>query len=398
MRIFKIIMTVFCWLPYFIALLIPKSNKLWLFGAWGGKGFSDNSKYLFFHVLKDVKDIKACWIVKDDVLFEELKKLNLPVYKEKSIKGLWYQARAGIVFYSHSVQWDFFAPIINLKVKRIQLWHGLPIKKIGYDSSVEQVQIRSFKRLIKFVLFPFLYDKHDLIISCSDYDKEIFSSAFDVKPDDVVITGYPRYDFLFEQASRDLRNSKLNSPCNILYMPTFRGDVGSDFKVFKESGMDFRYLSDFLTENDSYFLIKLHPVQKLSTDDFETIKKYPRIKILEPNVDVMESMIQCDIAIIDYSSVYFDLLFLNKPFVMAPFDLESYIDNDRELYADYSSFSPREISRSWASVYEQLSLFLNGEDFLNQVYLEKQKLFHRYIDNQSSKRVVDLVVKKFNIN
>src|SRR5690554_4212908 len=98
------IIIVLHWIPYFISLLIPKSNSLWIFGAWGGKGFSDNSKYLFLHVLKDLKDVKACWIVKDDALFEEMRVLELPVYKEKSIKGLWYQARAGIVFYSHSVQ------------------------------------------------------------------------------------------------------------------------------------------------------------------------------------------------------------------------------------------------------------------------------------------------------
>ncbi|KAB7664653.1 CDP-glycerol glycerophosphotransferase family protein [Plesiomonas shigelloides] len=397
MVILKKISIIFQWFPYLLSFLIPKNNKVWIFGAWGGKGFSDNSKFLFLHVLKNKNDIKAYWIVKDDALFKELINLNLPVLKATSLKGLWYQARAGVLFYSHSVQWDFFAPIINFRVKRIQLWHGLPIKKIGYDSSVEQAQRRSFKRLVTYLFFPFLYDRHDLVISCSDYHKDIFTSAFDVDANDVVVTGYPRYDFLFGQVNNSVKNKKIINSCNILYIPTFRGDVGSDFRVFKESGMDYSRMSDFLSENNAYFWIKLHPVQKLSSDDSEMLKKHPRIKLLEPTADVMESLIQCDIAVIDYSSIYFDLLFQEKPFIMAPFDLDSYMKNDRELYFDYASLSPRPIARSWSSVYEHLSLFMNGDNFINSTYLEKQKQFHKYIDNQSSKRVVDLVLSKFNI-
>ena len=397
MAILKKISIVFQWFPYLLSFLIPKDNKVWIFGAWGGKGFSDNSKFLFLHVLENKNDIKAYWIVKDDALFKELINLNLPVLKATSLKGLWYQARAGVLFYSHSVQWDFFAPIINFRVKRIQLWHGLPIKKIGYDSSAEQAQRRSLKRFVKYIFFPFLYDRHDLVISCSDYHKNIFISAFDVDADNVVVTGYPRYDFLFDQANNGFENKKTNGSYNILYLPTFRGEVGSDFRVFKDSGMDFIRMSDFLSENNAYFWIKLHPVQKLSYDDFEIIKKHPRIKVLSPTVDVMESLINCDIAVIDYSSVYFDLLFQEKPFIMAPFDFDDYMKNERELYSDYSSLSPRPIARTWSSVYEHLSLFMNGEDFINSTYLEKQKQFHEYIDNQSSKRVIDLVLSKFNI-
>ncbi len=45
--------------------LIPKSKKVWVFGAWFGKKFADNPKY-FFNYIKNLPEgtIKPIWICK----------------------------------------------------------------------------------------------------------------------------------------------------------------------------------------------------------------------------------------------------------------------------------------------------------------------------------------------
>jgi hypothetical protein len=35
---------------------------VWIFGAWYGRKFSDNSKYLFFYVSTCHPEIKAIWL------------------------------------------------------------------------------------------------------------------------------------------------------------------------------------------------------------------------------------------------------------------------------------------------------------------------------------------------
>ena len=40
---------------YAISCLIPKSKNLWIFGAWRGQLYADNSKYLFEYVAENKK-------------------------------------------------------------------------------------------------------------------------------------------------------------------------------------------------------------------------------------------------------------------------------------------------------------------------------------------------------
>ena len=50
---------------YFLTLIMPKDNSLWVFGCWKGRNYSDNSRSLFEYVNTYHKNIKAVWIAKN---------------------------------------------------------------------------------------------------------------------------------------------------------------------------------------------------------------------------------------------------------------------------------------------------------------------------------------------
>ena len=42
-----------------------RDENLWIFGAWGGDDYSDNSKYVFEYVSENLPNIRAVWITKN---------------------------------------------------------------------------------------------------------------------------------------------------------------------------------------------------------------------------------------------------------------------------------------------------------------------------------------------
>ena len=50
---------------YCLSLFVPRKNNIWIFGAWFGEKYSDNSKYLFEYVNQHHKNIQCIWLSRD---------------------------------------------------------------------------------------------------------------------------------------------------------------------------------------------------------------------------------------------------------------------------------------------------------------------------------------------
>lgn len=173
--------------------IVPKNKNIWIFGAWFGDKYADNSKYLFEYMRKNHPEIRIVWLTRNNEIINDLKSKNLEVYLIYSIKSiiLGLRARYSIVVQSNLV--DLIPFMNNSKTKIIQLWHGIPLKKIGYDDKFTE-KYRKNSRL-KQIIFPFLNEDYNLIIASSLEDKNNFVSSF--KNTKVSITGYPRNDIYY---------------------------------------------------------------------------------------------------------------------------------------------------------------------------------------------------------
>jgi len=372
---------------FFISFLIPKNKSIWIFSAWNGKKYSDNPRAIFTQIINDHTNIKVIWISKDKDLYKNLKSAQLPSAYAYSIKGFYYHLIAGAAIFTHSIDWDFLSFLIGPKTKKIQTWHGIPIKKICLDDQMFQNQF--FKKIIIKFLLPYKNDyKYDLVLAASRYDQLIYESAFAVDKKKIVITGYPRNDQLFNV--HKAKNKK-----KIIYMPTFRGNIGSEFSLLESSNFDFDKANTFMKSINAELFIKLHPVQIYSNRDMLASRDKLNVILLSPTQDIYENLASFDALITDCSGVFFDFLITDKPIIMAPFDFRNYLSFDRDIYVKYNKICPDSPCHNWDQVFSRIKEILFNNEFDRRRYNFLQKKFHKYIDAKSSERAFREIYKIF---
>lgn len=368
-------------LVYALATLLPRDERLWLFGAWNGRKYLDNPKYIYEFVLSGFPDVRAVWICKDRELCRALTAAGRPAAYAFSARGVWYQLRAAVVVFTHAASWEFAACLLGHRVKRVQTWHGIPIKKIGYDDARAGDARRKARLVAR--LFWYEDDRCDLVLAASETEATKLIGAFNVREGDVRITGYPRNDAIVRSAAkRDARRFTMA----VIYMPTYRGGVGSEFRLFAESGFDVRAVDRLCAELDIEFFVKLHPVQVFSPSDRAAIEASARLRAIDNVGDIYEKVGEYDVLITDFSGIFFDFLITGRPIVMAPIGFEAYVANDRELYYTYEELCADEPCRSWDAVFERLRAIRARGGEPSDRYRALQTRFHRYLDAESSRR------------
>jgi CDP-glycerol glycerophosphotransferase len=333
-------------------LLIPRNEEIWIFGAWFGQRYSDNSKALFEYVLENSDTIKPYWVTKNNQVYEQLKKEGKPCLMCNSFKSIILTLKAGKVIFS-SGKADVNYYFIN-GATTIQSWHGSPMKKIGLDSKNTNTLFRN--RIIKY-LFPFLWDYNfSRCVSTGIIFNNYLSSAFDIDKTRILTTGYPRNDIFFnrKKISPLIKewDRKFNNPKKIIYLPTFR-DHNPDCDLFKKFNFNVESWNKFLFTHNIILITKGHFASKphISSDVNNRI-----IQLLDhETTDINLIMKDIDLLITDYSGAYFDFLLTNKPIILAPFDYDSYISNSRELYFNYYADFPNSKAQDWDEILSLLS-------------------------------------------
>jgi len=389
-KVLALIPNVYQWA---VSWFIAKENNIWVFGAIRGQKYMDNAKYIFEYVHNNT-DIDAIWICKNSMLVKILQQKGFKAYHEHSSEAKYFSQRAKIAVITHrgaTKESDLPFYFFSKKTKIIQLWHGIPLKKIAFDDKIFSNKSKEYSlkfKVITFVknfFFPFLDYVHNpsLVLALSNDTQDIFTQAFRVDKELVKITGYPRTDILLSTSDKYTNQNKEKI---IIYMPTFRGKVDSSFDLFLDYGFDVDKLDKFLDQNNMKLDIKLHPFNNPSNQLMNALEKSSNITLLEYDA-IYEILNSYDILITDYSSIYFDYLLLNRPIIFAPFDQESYLKNDREFYFNYEEVTPGPKASSW----DEILQFLTEIDLIENNYIEERnKLkdrFHFYQDTNNTKRV-----------
>jgi CDP-glycerol glycerophosphotransferase (TagB/SpsB family) len=384
--------------------LVPKDDQLWVFGAGSGKLFMDNSKYLFLHVRANHPEIRAIWLSKSNDVVKMLAILRHEAYLTHSLHGIWFSLRAGCAIMSQgSLDID---QITVTGAKNIQLWHGIPLKRVMKDDKLshKHTPLKTSNALVLSVLsrgrhYAKLADRSpDRIISCSEEDRQTLCSAFGVPRAQVVVTGSPRNDALFRKnagSSHDaayIRNlkSRFGYKHLIVYLPTFRDSRIGSSELFTRFGFSVEEVEKTLYELNALLIIKSHYFDP-ALSEFSNIQ-LSRIIIVKGTdiADIYPILSETDILITDYSSVYFDFLLLDRPIIFTPFDLKEYIANDRELYYDYDEVTPGPKAKDWPEVLTILKQILEKDIWKDQRVAVCNR-FHQYVDGNSSERVYQLI-------
>ena len=374
---------------WIIQKFIPRKKNVWVFGAWHGLKFSDNSKAFFLRVVEHHPEIEAIWITRNDNVVNELRSKGFKSYKTNSFQGIFKSLIAKVIVISNS-KTDVNPFFIN-GAKLVQIWHGAPMKKIGMSAKISEE--RKLLLNIQKYLFPFLYEyTYDFVVSTSACFDEILSKAFLVPIKNIIKSGYPRNDIFFKQEKEDIILSwdhKFNNPKKIIYLPTFRSTTeNTDF--FNEYSYDELKLIEVLEKHNAIFITKGH----FSDNQISFSTKSERIINLSDSVvkEINPILKDMDVLLTDYSGVYYDFLLTHKPIIFTAFDLDYYSESSG-LNFDYKASISGPFAKDWKDVIFHLQKSLVDHEYLT-ITKDKNDFFNSYRDENSSSKLFSEIIKR----
>ena len=373
--IFKLLIYTINITLYIISKCVRKNKNIWVFGAWFGQHYSDNSKYLFEYANKYHKKIRAIWLSENKNVCHLVKLKGYEVYHTYSIKGYYYSMKANVSISCTGLNdINVYIPANIL----VNLWHGIALKKICYSDDIT-FKYSKTKQIILNFIFPCRRKLEDYSLTCACSAKEAnnLSEAFRQPIRKIITSGLPRND-VFEI-------TKSNNISKIIYMPTHRNE--GEFDLYKLFFNDIEFINKKLKEIDVTLYIKFH-YYHLKNSNMQDRSNIFFIKDEDIKQDIYSFLPQTDILITDYSSVYFDYLLIDNPIIFAPFDYEEYIKKDRELYYDYDKVTPGPKCKNWTEVLEWIIKFKNDPNLYKEERKKIRDYFHQYQDNKSSERVM----------
>ena len=302
-----------------------------------------------------------------------------------SLKGILAWLRARMIVIHHGRGDIPFSRTMDLRRRNlINLWHGIPVKGIGYTSrdKDERKLGREFKT-------------YKAIICSSELDQLATQTSFRLPRHRVWVTGLPRNDMLLREENdlaEDLRKEsdwlqeKLQNRKMIMYLPTWREKPGDSPEFTKEQC---RRLSEMLERHDAVFCVKKHPnTPALIFDGMEILDVSE-----SPCREVGTLLRHAHVLITDYSSVWIDFLLLNRPVVSYCYDLKSYINNRGLLY-NYEYIFPGKLNLSFESFLAELEKAINDIGIPSKKQVRVKRLFHKHSDGNNSQRVCDCLISE----
>lgn len=372
-------------ISYISCLSFRNKNKI-IFGAWFGNKFADNSKYLFKSMLLDNR-IRAIWITKNINIYNEMQKEGYEVYMHNSIKGIYHQLTASKYFTCTGK--DDVAYYLLGNAKHIELWHGIPLKKIMYDDNINNNHKNDDENNLLKKIIKGPESKRLVVVSTSNKISEIYGSAFRIEKDKILQIGQPRNDVFFNNNIEDYSFPKeYKDKKVILYMPTHRKEGKVEFNINKI--LDLKKINELCKKNNAVFLIKkhyYHSNEKINLDDFSNIKD-----ITNEEYDSQMLLKYTDILITDYSSCYIDYLLLDRPIIFYNFDYDDYLKTDREMYFDYESVTPGNKVNNYEELEIEIRDLLNNSDSFSE---ERTKVRNLFYDKENQKIVSNKFINYF---
>ncbi|EIV8617560.1 CDP-glycerol glycerophosphotransferase family protein [Vibrio vulnificus] len=277
-------------------------------------GFTGEAKYVYFNLIETKCCDKIFWVYYKD-------KPNIDsshVLKKRTISYFFYLVVSKYIVVSHRL-----ADVSYIKPKDcllINVWHGEPLKKIGYDSEIEKEWIESQSYKYGYTE----YDTWDFISVNNDRFRHKMLSATKIDGSKVVCVPSMLHSRL---SKKRVKPEGLNKN-KILYIPTFR-PYPYNFDL-----MESKLLISYIEKNNIDFDIKFHPMYPV-----EKKVKSENVNILPSGIDINEIYDFYDLIISDYSSAIFDAEAVGIPSLLYVPDFIQYKNTIGGFYDKFEDLS-----------------------------------------------------------
>lgn len=307
----------------------PKHDDWWAFPVCAFTGvFSGNERAVYEQIRED-DNIRKIILTRGQPV--ALKGQNLIVVPLESPEGQYYLLRAKVVFIKHTPTRNLVYPLSGELHHLINLWHGIPLKRIGYASLDQQTRSHAIAQE---------HSRCKAVISSSHIDTLAMAAAFyPLSYNDVWPTGLPRNDFIlrdFNKLPLDLQkeNQRLLDALQgrqlVLFMPTFRN--GQENACYHFSAAQLHVLQQWLQENNAVLGVREHMADRSGSYTTQ-LQDLPIVALTAaeyPNPEILYR--EASLLITDYSSCFIDFMLTDKPMISFAYDLDHYAAVERGLF------------------------------------------------------------------
>lgn len=372
-----------------LTAVVPRSRERWVFGC--AVGVADGALALW--QTADAAGEHTTWLVADADQLRDARALGIRPVLRDSLRGLWETARARVVVVTHG-----FGDVNRYAVAGaiiVQLWHGIPLKRIGLDSpettrSAVLPRSRAVSRLLA-LLYRKTMRQIAVIPAASHLVRARLETAFGLDDGRVPVTGEPRVDVLSRGSAEERRRSAraalaaalgtdLGHRSVVLYAPTWR-DGAPDPAI--PTPREWERIDALLHQRDAVLFVRPHP---LGAGEYRPTGE--RIRMLGSDVvaDVTPLLPGVDVLVTDYSSLAFDAALVPLPVVYFAPDLEAYAAR-RGLYGRYSDVAGGDPVRTWDETLARVDGILDDPTEAVEASLRLSATVHAHRDGRNAERV-----------
>ncbi len=375
-------------------LKAPVESKWILYESFLGKGMACGPYALFkaFMQREDFSEYQHIWSIS---VKDELERLGIQFAEFPNVQFVLRKSTGYVECLAKSKYLINNNTFIYYFIKRpeqiyLNTWHGIPMKKLGYDvPDGILAQHNSFRNFLM----------TDYLLAWNEHMGQVFKKAYkleNVYQGQIILEGCPRNDNTLALITEPVRDKlrmagvKLaDDKKTILYAPTFRG---TNLQTAENNYAEVRAFINALE-------------QKVSADDYQILYKphhlvYEQIKregiadgqVIPGYFDANEILSITDILISDYSSIYFDFLITDRPIVFYVPDEQEY-EGYRGLY-----FQSERLPGAVCRTVEQVADGIYNEKRYMSDYGEAHEHFKEwacsYDDGAVSQRILEILFDK----
>lgn len=367
-----------------------RDKKLWIFNA--GKNYQGNPKWLMEYIRMYRKDISVVWMCYDSALKNYLQGMGRRAALYDSGEGREIMEQAGV--YVVEMCKEHFQPELE-GIVILNLWHGVGCKTVERKVTKGFLSERIAK---KYIRYHEVFRNQQLFLVTSDAMKAHFMEQCGLKEEQLICEGYPKNQSLremktynpakaFPKLKKALQQGE-NRKQLVLYAPTYRDVQGEDF--LETALPDRERLISVLKKQNMILIIKLHPLVE-NTPSFLKIKKqYEQTEELcfwDNRYDIYEIFDEIETGIVDYSSIFYDLLAKGvKKFIRYFFDI-----HHPERFRDYA-FDVQEMTCG-VTAYDFEGLLLSLQD-IQEIQDGEFERLHRFFWEYETENPCESIIQK----
>lgn len=348
--------------------------------------YSDNCRAMSDYLL-ETSDYKIYWAVKIIPTFDTDARIHF-VQKSDKWKYIYHTLTSKYLFSTHGA----FGWANPKRQMFVCFWHGTMLKRIAYMQ--DPIRNKYSNRSPRYFSAP------------SEFYMPLFAKSFNRGVEDILLTGFPRIDFLLEDNDSF---SKLGIDSSlykkvIMYLPTFRQPMGGGYtdtnrNIFQDDVINFldesslKKWNDFFDKHGILLMVKPHPSDKnqLSNITYSNIRIVPHSVLLEKDIQLYSLLRYSDALITDFSSVYCDYLVLDRPIGFMLSDIDDYskgrgfvFDKPLDVLPGFKIWGESDFVNFINEVSEDI-------DSTKQLRLKLQPMYNKYVDGCFCERIARII-------